>query len=133
MTHSAIAARKPARPPRAASGSIPPLNQTEQATRRLIHPRCSDGGVRVQPSELNRGTPGEVLVPRTSCRPGEVKGVLAQAIRAFLLALRRGQNPDTVSGGELGEEGRIGRDGLGQSQVAGRLARSRDELVESAW
>lgn len=65
--------------------------------------------------------------------PGEVQGVQAQAIRAFLLTLRRGQNLDTVSSGELGEAGRIGRDGLGQSQLAGRLARSRDELVESAW
>lgn len=72
-------------------------------------------------------------MPGTSWRPGEVKGVQAQAIRAFLLALRRGQNPDTVRGGELGDAGRIGRDGLGQSQVAGRLARSRYELVESAW
>jgi hypothetical protein len=38
-----------------------------------------------------------------------------------------------VSGGELGEASRIGRDGLGQPQVASRLARSRDELVESGW
>ncbi len=84
-----------------------------------------------------RGGPGaqDQLAP-----PGAVNGAQAQAIRAFLLALRRGllarrrgQNLDTVSSGELGDAGRIGRDGLGQSQLAGRLARSRDELVESAW
>jgi hypothetical protein len=62
-----------------------------------------------------------------------VQGVQARAIRVFLLTLRRGQDLDAVSGGELGETGRIGRDGLGQSQVAGRLARSRYELVESGW
>ena len=77
--------------------------------------------------------PEEVLVPRISCAPGDVKGVQAQAIRAFLLAQRWGKDLDTVSSGELGDAGRIGCDGLGQSQVAGRLARRRDELVESAW
>jgi hypothetical protein len=61
-----------------------------------------------------------------------VKDVQAPAVRAFALGLRRGQNPNAVSSGELGEEGRIGRDGLRQSQVAGRLAGGRHELVESA-
>jgi hypothetical protein len=95
--------------------------------------RCSGGGVRVRPGELNRGRQGRSWCPGPVDARGEVKGVQAQAIRAFLLALRRGQNLDTVSSGELGEAGRIGRDGLGQSQVAGRLACSRYELVESAW
>jgi hypothetical protein len=65
--------------------------------------RCSGGGVRVQPSELNRGRQRRSWCPGPVGAPGEVKGVQAQAIRAFLLALRRGQDPDTVSSGELGE------------------------------
>ena len=82
------------------------------------------------PQDFRRDT--LVVVPRPVGSPREVKGVQAQAVRAFLLGLRWGQDPDAVCGGELGDAGRIGRDGIGQSQVAGRFARGRDELVESA-
>jgi len=44
-----------------------------------------------------------------------------------------GEYLDAVCGGELGDEGRIRRDGLGQPQRGSRLARGGDELVESAW
>jgi hypothetical protein len=54
-------------------------------------------------------------------------------LHAFRLALGRGEDLDAVRGSELGEEDWIGRDGLGQSQVTGRLARSLHELVEPPW
>jgi hypothetical protein len=52
---------------------------------------------------------------------------------AFLLGLGRGEDLDAVRGRELGEQGRIGRDGLGQPQGLSGLARGGDELVEPAW
>ena len=60
------------------------------------------------------------------------QGVQARAVRGVLLALRWGQDLDAVRGGELGDADRVGRGGLGQPQVASRLARGRHELVESA-
>jgi hypothetical protein len=51
----------------------------------------------------------------------------------LLLALGRGKDPDAVRGGQLGQAGGVGRDGVGQAQVEGRLAGCCHELVESAW
>ena len=51
---------------------------------------------------------------------------------AVLLGLGRGEDLDAVRGRELGEQGRIGRDGLGQPQGLSGLARGGDELVEPA-
>ena len=61
------------------------------------------------------------------CLPGETSGWREAG------ADLAGEDLDAVRGGELGEAGRIGRDGFGQPQVAGRLAGGGDELVESAW
>jgi hypothetical protein len=43
-----------------------------------------------------------------------------------------GKDLDAVSGGELCEEGRVGRDGYGQAQVRGWFADGSGELVEAA-
>lgn len=47
----------------------------------------------------------------------------------FLLGLGRGKDLDAVRGGDLGEQDRIGRDGLGQPHGLSGLARGGDELA----